>query len=142
MRTIFSIFILLCLSCFTQSIMGQNDSLSQMSDEEWIEPLEIGPEFPGGNSARIKYFNDNAILPKNWNPDSITGKVFIVFLVDTNGAIRDPKILRGLNPILDSIALSAVKKMPNWTPGKVRDKNVQYMYNLPVEFGTTKKKNK
>ena len=102
--------------------------------------VESWPEFPGGEEARINYLKSNVQLPKNWNPDSIAGKVYIQFIVETNGNITNPKILRGLDPVLDSIALKAVRNMPKWIPAKQKGKPVACIFNLPNKIGTDSKK--
>ena len=117
---------------------GQTDSAKSTSIEKFT--LEDGPEFPGGQKARINYLQSNIKLPKNWNPDSITGKVYIQFMVEANGSILNPKVFRGLDPVLDSLALNTIRNMPNWTPAKKNGSAETYI--LPIKFGTDTKKEK
>jgi periplasmic protein TonB len=126
-----------------KSILGfsQTDSIN-LTPKELITIVESWPEFPGGEEARINYLKSNVQLPKNWNPDSIAGKVYIQFIVEVNGNITNPKILRGLDPVLDSIALQAVTNMPKWIPAKQKGKPVACIFNLPIKFGTDAKKKK
>ena len=126
---------------------AQCDSLHQYLGNGKTNVIEMGgtvveepPQFPGGEDARVIFFKENIKLPKNWCPDSITGKVFITFIVDNQGNIKYPCILRGLNPTLDSIAIATVKKMPKWIPAKQRGVPVTMQFNLPVKFGSDKKK--
>jgi hypothetical protein len=102
--------------------------------------VEEMPHFPGGDDARIAFFKENIKLPDQWPPDSITGKVFITFIVDVKGNIKYPCVLRGLNPILDSIAIVSVKKMPNWIPAIQRGVPFAVQFNLPITFGQSNKK--
>jgi periplasmic protein TonB len=126
-----------------KSILGfsQTDSINS-TPKELITIVESWPEFPGGEEARINYLKSNVQLPKNWNPDSIAGKVYIQFIVEVNGNIANPKILRGLDPVLDSIAIKAIRNMPKWIPAKQKGKPVACIFNLPINFGTDKKKKK
>jgi hypothetical protein len=101
--------------------------------------VEYNPEFPGGDDARVAFFKENLKLPDNWHPDSIVGKVFITFAVDVDGKIKYPCILRGLNPILDSIAIAAIRKMPNWIPAKNRGVPVRLEFILPIQIGSDRK---
>jgi TonB family protein len=121
------------------SVFGQTESVDK-PPKELIMAVESMPEYPGGDHARVQYLKTNVQLPKGWKPDSIVGKVYITFLVDVNGNIKNPKILRSLNPILDSIALNAVSKMPKWIPAKQKGKPVACQYNLPIKFGPDNKK--
>jgi hypothetical protein len=93
------------------------------------------PQFPGGDYARIAFLKENIKLPDNWPPDSITGKVFLTFLVDEKGNIKYPCIMRGLNPILDSIAIATIRKMPKWIPAKQRGVPVRVQFDLAIKFG-------
>lgn len=124
---------------------AQCDSLHRYFDDE--KPMlgtfvEEMPQFPGGDDARIAFLKENIKLPNNWPPDSISGKVFVSFLVDEEGNIKFPCMLRGLNPILDSIAIATIRKMPKWIPAKQRGVPVRIQFNLPIKFGPDYKKKK
>ena len=57
-----------------------------------------------------------------------------VVVVDENGKVKDPKVLRGIGGGCDEEALRVVKNMPAWEPGKQRGKPVRVQYNLPIRF--------
>jgi protein TonB len=100
------------------------------------------PEFPGGEAARVNFMKENIKFPANWPSDSIKGKVFTTFIIDENGNIKCPRILRGINSTLDSIAIAVIKKMPKWSPAKARGVSVSSAFNLPIIFGTKSKTKK
>jgi hypothetical protein len=100
------------------------------------------PEYPGGETARLIFIKESIKFPPNWPPDSIKGKVFTTFLVDKDGNIKCPRILRGINSTLDSIAIAVLKKMPKWSPAKSRGVSVNSTFNLPIIFGTNTKTKK
>ena len=135
-----SVFIFFCtLPVITN---GQCDSLWR-HEHDTIGMTEIGPwtydempQFPGGEDARILFFKENIKYPPDWPPDSIKGKVYTTFIVDENGNIKCPHILRGINPTLDSIAIAVIKRLSKWSPAKVRGVSVSSQFNLPVIFGT------
>ena len=66
--------------------------------------------------------------------NGIQGTVYVNFVVWKDGKIRDVKILRGVNKMLDDEAVRVVKAMPTWNPGKQRGKPVSVSYNLPIKF--------
>jgi protein TonB len=124
---------------------GQCDSLPNLHNDPWDSEgtfVESQPEFPGGDNARFTFLKENIKLPNIWPSDSIIGRVFIAFVVEENGEIKFPCIVRSLNPFLDSIALSAVRKMPRWIPAKQRGKPVKMFYTMPITFGIEQKKKK
>ena len=61
-------------------------------------------------------------------------KVFVQFIVEKDGNIRDPKIIKAGNPLTDNEALRIVKMMPKWIPGKLNNKAVAVRYVLPIQF--------
>ena len=64
----------------------------------------------------------------------IQGSVFVTFIVNKDGSINNPTILRGIGSGCDEEAIRVVKLMPNWEPGKIKGKPVPVQYNLPINF--------
>jgi len=141
---------ILFIFCFIHSINshGQCDSLWHNYNDT-VDIVEIGPwmydempGYPGGEDSRLVFIKENIKYPPNWPTDSIKGKVFTTFIIDENGNIKCPRILRGVNSILDSIAIDIIKKMPKWSPAKARGISVSSTFNLPIFFGTNSKTKK
>jgi protein TonB len=68
------------------------------------------------------------------NSAGISGVVYVTFVVDKDGKIKDVKVLRGIGGGCDEEAVRVVKNMPAWKPGKQRGKSVTVQYNLPIRF--------
>lgn len=68
----------------------------------------------------------------------IEGKVYVEFIVDTEGEITNVKIKRSVHEDLDAEAIRAVKALPKMVPGKQLDKAVNVRYTIPVHFKITK----
>ena len=81
-----------------------------------------------------EYLGRTIIYPPMAKDNNITGTVFVTFVIDENGAVKDAKVLRGVGSGLDEEAIRAVKAMPKWTAGQQRGKPVKVQYNLPVRF--------
>lgn len=96
--------------------------------------VEKMPEFKGGQSKLFEYLGKNIKYPEEAKAKNISGKVYLNFIVETDGRISNVKVLRGVNPILDKEAKRVVENMPNWNPGKQRDREVAVSYNLPINF--------
>ena len=69
----------------------------------------------------------------------IQGKVLVDFIIDVNGKVRDVKVLRGVDPMLDAEAVKVIEASPDWRPGRVRGKRVPCEMSLYVEFRLKKK---
>lgn len=96
--------------------------------------VENEPEFPGGMEALYKYLAQNIKYPQLARDNGITGKVYVTFVVERDGSIANPKVLRDIGGGCGAEAIRVVKSMPKWTPGKQRGKAVRVQFNLPVNF--------
>ena len=96
---------------------------------------ETDPEFPGGYEALLKFIQDNLHYPKKALQKRIEGRVYVTFVVERDGTITNPRILRDIGGGCGAEAIRLVKKMPKWLPGRQLDTVVvRVQYNLPIEF--------
>ena len=92
------------------------------------------PEFPGGMGECLKFLMKNAKYPTISQENGVQGKVSVKFVIEKDGSVADPVVVRGVDPYLDKEALRVVKTMPKWKPGKQRGKPVRVSYTVPVIF--------
>ena len=94
------------------------------------------PEFPGGVDAMMKFMKSQLIYPIIEKEAGIEGVVYLKIIVNEDGAISHPTILRGISgyPNFDKEALRVIGLMPNWIPGENGGKAVKVEYNLPFKF--------
>ena len=64
----------------------------------------------------------------------IKGKVHVSFVVNEDGSISDVNILKGKPIGLNKVAARLIKKRPNWTPSKQRDKAVKVQMIVKIDF--------
>lgn len=95
---------------------------------------EDEPEFPGGVEAMYKFIQENIEYPQLALENNISGKVYVTFVVEEDGSITNPKVLRDIGGGCGQEALRVVKMMPKWKPGKQQGKVVRVQFNLPVKF--------
>ena len=103
-------------------------------EEEVFMVVEDAPEFPGGINALLEYLKKNIKYPAICRDNNIQGRVIVSFVVNKDGKIVDPEIVKGVNPSLDKEALRVISTMPNWKPGYQRGKPVRVKYSVPVNF--------
>lgn len=97
--------------------------------------VEEMPQFPGGGEAALlKYLQNNIKYPAMARENGIEGIVYVTFVVDKDGKVKDPKLLRGKEGGLSEEAMRVVKSMPDWKPGKQNGRAVAVQYNLPINF--------
>ena len=96
--------------------------------------VEDMPEFPGGTAALLEYLRKNIKYPAICRENNIQGRVIVSFVVNKDGAIVDPEVVKSVNPSLDKEAVRVISNMPPWKPGKQRGKPVRVKYTVPVNF--------
>lgn len=104
-------------------------------DEEVpFQVVEKMPEFPGGNAALNAYLKKNIKYPQICRENNIQGRVLIQFIVNKDGSIVEPEVVKSVNPYLDNEAIRVISAMPKWTPGEQRGKTVRVKFTVPVNF--------
>ncbi|MBP3191429.1 energy transducer TonB [Natronogracilivirga saccharolytica] len=103
-------------------------------DEEEEEPevftiVEDMPELKGGMQA----IYDNLEYPEIARQAGIEGRVVVQFIIDEEGQVVDPQVVRGIGGGCDEAAVEAVKQV-EFTPGRQRGRPVRVRYSLPITF--------
>jgi TonB family protein len=135
---------------FTSSIsLAQKDSIpsdliedKNLDQEGTYIEVEVMPFYPGGETAMFDYLKNKLEYPEAAKEEKIEGRVYVSFIVDKEGNIKDVKVLRGLGYGCDEEAARLVKNMPKWEAGKRSGKPVDVQYRIPIEFSYKKDKKK
>lgn len=106
----------------------------EVQEEAPFQVVEKMPEFPGGTAALNAYLKKNIKYPSVCRENNIQGRVLIQFIVNKDGSIVEPEVVKSVNPYLDKEAIRVVSAMPKWTPGEQRGKTVRVKFTLPVNF--------
>ena len=115
-------------------VLGFDDFENEPVEDEILVTAEKMPEFPGGNGALLQYLNKNIKYPVVPQEQGIQGRVIIQFVVDKDGTITDPVVVRSVDPYLDKEAHRVIKAMPKWKPGIQGARSVRVKYTVPVTF--------
>ena len=105
--------------------------------------VEKMPEYPEGinklmkdirtstdNYWKRKYPKGKPIVIE----DGVIGRVVVSFVINENGQVTDPEVLRRVDKDLDKEAIRIIKSMPRWIPGEHKGKKVKVRLTLPVQF--------
>ena len=103
-------------------------------EEEIFQVVEAMPEFPGGTAELMKWLQKNIKYPSISQENGVQGRVIVQFVVNRDGSIVDPVVLRSVDPYLDKEARRVVSAMPKWKPGEQRGKTVRVKFTLPIQF--------
>lgn len=99
-----------------------------------FEVVENMPEFPGGIPAIMDYLQKNLRYPEAAKKAGTQGRVTVQFVVDKDGSIKDPKVVRPIDKDMDAEAVRLIASMPKWKPGMQKGQAVAVKYTLPVKF--------
>lgn len=111
-------------------------SVVAVSDDLFVA-VEDMPKFPEGRVD--EWLAKNIKYPAAAIEKKLQGKVYVQFIIEKDGQVTSPKVLRGIDPILDQEALRVVGQMPKWQPGKQRGQAVRVTYTLPIRFSLDNK---
>lgn len=104
-----------------------------IEDNKIYQVAEKMPAFPGGNSKLMEHIVNNIHYPTGYDL-CVQGRVIIEAVIEKDGSISNAKVLRSLELTLDTIALNAIKKLPNFEPGIQNGKPVRVKYVIPISF--------
>lgn len=108
----------------------------EKEEEEEMEIFIIVEQFPelvGG----LKNFQKTIVYPEMAMLAGIEGRVVVQFIVDTEGKVNNPVVIRGIGGGCDEEALRAVSNA-RFIPGKQRGRPVNVKFSLPVNFKLNK----
>ncbi len=91
-------------------------------------------EYPGGFEAMAAYIAKSVVYPEKAKAEGVEGKVFVQFVVDTDGSIAEATVLRGVGGECDAEALRVVKSMPKWQPATFKGKPARSKYVMPIYY--------
>ena len=104
-------------------------------DEEDVYILvDKSPEFPGGTMGLLEFMRTTIKYPAQARKDTIQGRVLVSFIVNKDGSIVKPEVVKSAHPLLDEEALRMVNEMPAWKPGEQNGVPVRVKYTIPVNF--------
>ncbi len=126
-----------------------NDSLVALppdSTDEWTLPdlvgeiplefyndFDVPPQFVGGTDSLIRYLAENYTLP-NMGERVYKGTILVEFVIEASGKVSNPKVILGLDPLLDAEALRVVSSMPPWKPAEKDGKPVRVYMQVPFRI--------
>ena len=124
-------------------ISTEDDASLGVEIKDYVEEEEIPfavveqkPTFQGKdpNPGFTKWVFSKIVYPEIAKENGVQGRVTLQFTIDTDGSVRNVKVLRGVDSSLDKEAVRVVSSSPKWQPGMQRNKPVKVKYTFPVVF--------
>ena len=112
-----------------------NSKEEEEEDKQVFLIVEDMPSFQGGTIENFRnYIQQTVKYPALAMENSISGTVYVSFVVNRRGEVSNINIVRGVDPSLDEAVITALKAAPTWSPGKQRGKPVNVSFSIPVKF--------
>jgi len=133
-KTVYGINLLAIILVFTASTSIKADinevyNVIEVDTTEVLTMAEVMPEIVGG----LKEVYKNIDYPSAAIQNNIEGRVFIRFVVDENGDVKNPEVLKDIGAGCGEAAIKGIKKV-KFTPGKQNGQPVSVYFTLPVTF--------
>ena len=84
------------------------------------------------NSQLMAYVSSNFEVTQRMIQFSRGEKLFVEFIIEKNGEVRNAYIVRGEDELIAKEAMRVVKSLPLFTPAKMNGKPVRMSYILPI----------
>ena len=114
----------------TMGLESQDITVDNLEDpEDYFVVVEDMPELIGGLASlqqQIRY-------PEMARRAGIEGRVFVQFIINEQGEVERPRVIRGIGAGADEEALRVVSQA-RFTPGMQRGQPVRVQYSLPIFF--------
>lgn len=101
------------------------------------DPITIAeemPEFPGGEKKLMEFLRKNTDYPAMEQDLGIQGRAIVRFVVNEDGTVSSPDLLRADSPGFGKEAMRVVKRLPNFKPGKQQGRAVKVYFTLPFQW--------
>ncbi|WP_158858140.1 TonB family protein [Lunatibacter salilacus] len=115
-------------------LRSQNYPRGGSNDTEIFDVVESMPVPPGGMEGWNAYLKENLKYTQTGKDQKVEGTVYVVFVVDKEGNLQNPEILRGIGAGLDEEAIRVVKESPTWKPGMQHGQLMNVKMRLPIRF--------
>jgi protein TonB len=100
-----------------------------------IDPILTEPVYPGGVDSLVRYVERHIEFTPYMNEIDVTGKIIIRFVVDEDGSITKPEILRSLEKHYDEAAIKSLMSAPRFIkPAYQMGVPTRSYYIIPVKI--------
>ncbi|MFC4475492.1 energy transducer TonB [Flavobacterium chungangensis] len=94
----------------------------------------LQPSPKNGINSFYSYIGKSMHIP--FEARKVSGKIYMTFIVDEEGNLVEPKVIKGVGYGIDESAIQLIKEAQKWNPGKNRGIPVRALYKLPITIMT------
>jgi len=129
---------------YLEELLQEEKPVEAKKEPEKAEPAPVDPQlytiveempsFPGGEAGLLEYLGKNLRYPYVAKDKRIENIVVCCFFIEKDGSVKQPFVMKPVNPMLDREALRVLSSLPKWIPAKKQGKPIRVKYILPVSF--------
>lgn len=105
------------------------EDVEEEPEEDFFVVVEQMPELIGG----LAELQQSIRYPEMARRAGIEGRVYVQFIVNEQGEVENPRVIRGIGGGCDEEAIRAVSQA-QFRPGMQRGRPVRVQYSLPIVF--------
>lgn len=139
------LFLCLGLTLAALTAQGQADTtiyqvVSEMPRFPACERLDttLAAKQQCANQVMLQYVYERIVYPQQAINEGIEGTAVVTFVIEADGALSQPRIVRDLGAGTGMAALAVVLNMMEegirWVPGKLDGRPVRVQFTLPIRF--------
>jgi TonB family protein len=117
---------LFSIDCAGRTVVVVNDTVYYFTDR--------AAQYPGGQKLLSQYIARNLHYPSYARQIGQEARLFVRFVVCTDGTIDKVTVLNPTHSDLDDEALRLVRAMPKWEPAIRNNCRVKAYTTLPISF--------
>jgi len=130
----YGLLLVTTIMLFSSSLMANTTFEEELRSAEIdtadvLTMAEVMPEIEGG----IEQLYKNIEYPRAAALNNVEGRVFVRFIVDAEGNVQEPEILKDIGGGCGEAAVAGIKKV-KFTPAMQNGEPVSVYYTLPVTF--------
>jgi outer membrane biosynthesis protein TonB len=125
--------VLLCGPALCQTDTSQAVQLSE-HDSGVYTIVEEMPKYPGGDAALLKYIAENIKYPPIEEGHDIPSTIYLSYIVDVDGQVKDVRVVRGGNEIINDDIIQIISNIKGYEPGRQRGEAVPVQFTIPIRI--------
>jgi protein TonB len=110
--------------------VGNGDKVTEADPNQVFTAVEVEPTNPGFGA----FLQKNMRYPGVDKENNVQGKVYLQFVVNTDGSVTNITVLRSPSETLSDEAIRCLKAAPKWHPGIQNGKPVRTQFTVPISF--------
>lgn len=129
MKKLIYLLLMLFIS-YAPEVCAQSSNQNSKASSEY----NVAPQYVGGESELMQFLIKNMKYPEEAHKNKIQGKVKVIFDVLKTGEIKNIRVEKSVDPLLDAEAIRVVSMIKEYVPAKKNGKAVDASAMIPITF--------